>query len=109
SRPSTRSRKLARTESPTSRAPASTPVAVATPSSTARFVRQYHARLRASRVEVCMTQLVSHGKLPGQIDAVGHDNQNGLLEPVQLHQQIRHNTRGSFVHIAGGLIAKQQE
>ena len=43
-------RKLARTDSPTRAAPPSTPVAVATPSSTAKFVRQYHARLRASRV-----------------------------------------------------------
>ena len=57
-RPSTRLRKLARTESPTSSAPERTAVAVATPSTTARFVRQNQARLRASRVEVRMTQLV---------------------------------------------------
>ena len=50
SRSKTRSRKEARTDSPTRAAPPSTPVAVATPSSTAKFVRQYHVRLRASRV-----------------------------------------------------------
>ena len=37
---STRSRRLPRTESPTSSAPASTATAVATPSTTARLVRQ---------------------------------------------------------------------
>ena len=35
-----RSRKLARTDSPTSAAPARTETAIATPSTTARFVRQ---------------------------------------------------------------------
>src|SRR5579872_3427404 len=78
SRPITRSRRLARTESPTSSAPASTAVAVATPSSTARLVRQNHARLRANRVEVRMPQLVLLGESGGQVGAVGHNNQDRL-------------------------------
>src|SRR5436190_17938256 len=87
-RPSTRSRKLARTESPTINAPPSTTVAVATPNSTARLVRQNQVRLRASKVEVRMAQLVSRREFRSQIAAVGHHNQDRLLPPVQVQEQI---------------------
>src|SRR5438094_2783024 len=105
----TRSRKLARTESPTSSAPARIPVAVATPSSTARLVRQYHVRLRASRVEVRMPQLVSHRKLRGQIPAMRHQDEDGFLPPVQLQQQTGHYSGRSFVQVAGRFVAQQQK
>src|SRR5437016_756303 len=88
SRLSTRSRRLARTESPTKRAPASTAVAVVAPSSTARLVRQNQVRLRASRVEVRMAQFVSRGKSRGQIAAVGHHDQDCLLPPMKFQKQI---------------------
>src|SRR5690348_1659459 len=79
SRASTSSRRLDRTESPTSSAPPRTPAAVATPSSTARFVRQYQARLRASRVEIRISQLVSQGEAAGELRAVRDYQQNSLL------------------------------
>src|SRR5712692_10730326 len=90
SRASSRSRRLERTESPTSSAPPSTPTAVETPSSTARFVRQYHARLRASRVEVRITQFVPDGEPGSQLRAVRHHHQDGLLPSMQLKQQRSH-------------------
>src|ERR1017187_7846390 len=77
---------LRQSYSPTTAAPPSTPVAVATPSRTARLVRQYQVRLRASRVEIRMTQLVAQGKSRGQGGAVGHHDEHGLLAGVQLHQ-----------------------
>src|SRR2546427_12221438 len=72
SRASTKSRRLERTESPTSSAPPSTPTAVETPSSTARFARQYHVKLPASRGEVRVTQLVPDREPGGQLCAIRH-------------------------------------
>src|SRR6266536_5927314 len=104
-RRSTRSRKLARTDSPTASAPPSTPVAVATPSSTARFVRQYHRRLRANKVEVRMPQLVSNRKLRGQIRTMGHHDQDGFLPAVQLQQESADHAGGRLIEVTGGLVA----
>src|SRR5262249_316720 len=56
------SRRLARTESPTSNAPARTATAVAKPSTTARFVRQKYVRFRLTRVEKCIR--VGEGSRP---------------------------------------------
>src|SRR4029079_9831638 len=101
SRASTRSRRLARTESPTTSAPPRTPAAVATPSSTATFVRQYQARLRASRLEIRMTQFVSHGEAAGQLRAVRDYQQNGLLLAMEFQQQRRHHGGGILIQVAG--------
>src|ERR1039458_4001411 len=109
SRVSTRSRRLVRTESPTSSAPPNTPAAVATPSSTARFVRQYHVRLRANRVDVRISQFVPQGEPGGQFRAVSHHHEDGLLPPVQFKQQGGYHVRGCLIEIAGGLVAQQQQ
>src|ERR1039458_2276247 len=109
SRVSTRSRRLVRTESPTSSAPPNTPAAVATPSSTARFVRQYHVRLRANRVEVRISQFVPQWEPGGQFRAVSHHHEDGLLPLVQFEQERSHHVGGCLVEIAGGLVAQQQQ
>src|SRR2546428_3299578 len=109
SRASTKSRRLERTESPTSSAPPSTPTAVETPSSTARFVRQYHVRLRASRVEVRMTQLVPDGEPGGQLRVVRYHHQDGLLPLVQLEQQRSHHIGRRLIEVARRLVAEQQK
>src|SRR5437879_605107 len=108
-RSSTRSRRLERTESPTNSAPPSTPTAVETPSSTARFVRQYHVRLRASRVEVRMTQLVPDGEPGGQLCVVRYHHQDGLLPLVQLEQQRSHHIGRRLIEVARRLVAEQQK
>src|SRR5579862_2436348 len=84
SRASARSRRLARTESPTSSAPPSTPAAVATPSTTARFVRQYHARLRASRVDVRIAY-----KMVGQVGHAAYHVSHKLQAVVFFRSQDR--------------------
>src|SRR2546422_2873628 len=109
SRPSARSRRLERTEPPPSRPPRSTPTAVETPSSTARFVRQYHVRLRASRVEVRMTQLVPDGEPGGQLRVVRYHHQDGLLPLVQLEQQRSHHIGRRLIEVARRLVAEQQK
>src|ERR1039458_10365580 len=109
SRVSTRSRRLVRTESPTSSAPPNTPAAVATPSSTARFVRQYHVRLRANRVDVRISQFVPQGEPGDQFRAVSHPHEEGFLALVQFEQERSHHVGGCLVEIAGGLVAQQQQ
>jgi len=40
---------------------------------------------------------------------VGHDEQDRLLLAMQREQQVRNDTGGRFVEIAGRLIAQQQQ
>src|SRR2546422_5302695 len=111
SRSSTRSGRLERTESPTSSAPPSTPTAVETPSSTARFVRQYQVRLRASRVEVRMTQFVPDGEPGGQLCVVRYHHQDGLLPLVQLEQRSEEHTSElqSRLHLVCRLLLEKKK
>src|SRR5215831_2763433 len=97
------SRRLPRSESPTSRAPVSTAAPTNTPISTALFPRQWKKRLRKTSrlrfirtspprvkahgplsVGLCHVQLAidhfhSLGKGTGQLLAVSHGDKNGVL------------------------------
>src|SRR3989442_1932063 len=138
SRCSTRSRRLPRTESPTSSAPESTATAVATPATTAAFVRQKYARPRRTSWRDCISWLVpkcnhedtktrrekglallgstqlsvdeleANRKVGRELGAVCHDDEDGLLPPVHIQEEGRHVPGRCAIEVARRLVAQQE-
>src|SRR5712691_13244522 len=135
---STRSRRLPRTESPTSSAPESTATAVATPATTAAFVRQKYASPRRTSWRDCISWLVpkcnhedtktrsekrlallgstqlsvdeleANRKVGRELGAVCHDDEDGLLPPVQIQEEGRHVPGRCAIEVARRLVAQQE-